>query len=616
MKKASKKKAQQPTPASRFVESPGRLALVIFVFAFLLYANTLGHDFVWDDFELIVQNPALQTFDPSTIGRVFTEGFWPVEHRGASEYYRPLVTLSYHIDYNLFGQNPMGYHVVNVLLNALVCVAVFLFVSMFFGNTVLGLVTSLIFAVHPVHTENVAWISGRTDIITTFWMIVSLGAYAGFRRLGNTLLLLASLAAFALALLAKELAAVLPLIIGLLEFSRSDNGRRWGHAAAVTAGYFVVLIAYLFLRQSVLGAFPDVATDDGQGTGALPFSILTGYVFKLLWPLRLSAEYDAPIPSSYTHPYVIAGTVLLMIMGWARWHYRNKTTVTLGTTIFVLGVLPVLHFIPLNEISAERFLYFPSLGFALVLGGIFSNAVRSRLGGSLSHRPPNAGFLTVVLVFVLVNFVGRTLARNMDWKNETVLFTKTAAQEPNNPRAHFNLGDVARANGDLEGAVREYKRAIELKPDYSTAMTNLSGVYLMQGRVDDALQLLMQAAVIMPDNATIVSNLGILFLEKRDFAKASAQFEQALRINPNEYSAQLGMGFLKLGQNNPDEARTYFQLAVKGGVQFNIAYFQLAVIENNAGNRAQAQDYARRFLATYQKNDATRQQAERIAGGR
>jgi hypothetical protein len=139
--------------------SPWKLALVVFVAAFALYANTLGHGFVWDDRDLIVDNPRVSTLDGPTVRAMFQENFWKnVQQSGG--YYRPVTTLSYHLDHRFYGIDPAGYHATNVLLHAAASTLAFWFVFVLFGHAALALVTALLFAAHPIHTESVAWVSG------------------------------------------------------------------------------------------------------------------------------------------------------------------------------------------------------------------------------------------------------------------------------------------------------------------------------------------------------------------------------------------------------------------------------------------------------------------------
>jgi tetratricopeptide (TPR) repeat protein len=626
---------------ARWLTTPSRAALVVFVVSIVLYTNTLGHDFAWDDYSLIVDNQAVRTLDAQTLRSIFGEDSWRVAGRGGG-YYRPLVTLSYHIQYEVFNGNPSGFHWVNLLWNAVTCVLVFAFINLLFGSVVLGLITALLFAVHPIHTEAVAWISGRTDVLAALWSLVSLSLYVLARRRGNHLLLLGSLVAFMLAMFAKESAACLPLLILLLEVGPFDAliasrpgapqrpGRfRWTRSIVVSALFLGALALYVMFRREVLGTTTssyEAYAPGALGTVALPLSILAGYLHKVFLPLSLNAEYEAAVPTSFAEWPVIAGAVITALIAWSVWRFRHRPDVVLGIGIFLFGLAPVANVVPIGEVSAERFLYFPSLGIALILGSIFATALaakypslqgldQSKTGVRWRMSTSVAGNLIPLLAIVLVAAAGRTVARNGDWRDEQTLFAKTVTQESNNPRVHANLAQAAQRSGDLPGATRAYQRSLEINPDYPVALSNLAEIYARQGKYDDALALVQRAIRASPDDPKLVNNLGSLYYQTGEYAKAAQQFETALRLNPDELRAHFNLGLIHLQQGNAATARGHFEAAARGGPDFNIANYHLAVIDYTAGNKASAKQYAQQFLALYRADDDLRRRAEAIARG-
>ena len=621
--------------AAGCLKSPACLAAVVFLFSFLLYANTIGHSFVWDDFDIIVRNEAVRTLDTQTVKYIFTHESWPVPHR-EGRYYRPLVTLSYHLNYQLAGENPKGFHLANVLLNSVVCTLVFLFVWLLFRNTGIGFVSALLFAAHPTHTESVAWVAGRTDVIATLWMLVSLICYVLFKKRRRLLPLVASLVAFFLALLSKELAVCLLLVVGLLElgpFERvlarpgktTDGGTRRRDTFFPLVLFLCVLGLFLILRQGAIGTLtwqhPPIAPGT-LGRMALPLSIFAGYVFKVFFPVLLNGEYDAPVPGSFAHPHVVAGAILLVVVLWGTWRFRRVPAIVLGTGIFLFGLGPVLNVIPIGEVSADRFLYFPSLGVALVLGWVFSSALFSRRPEFALPRGDTNQLrisrllgrnLSLLFLVVLLLYVGRTVTRNRDWRNNAVFYAKTVAQSPNSPRAHVNFGNVAREKGDIATAVVEYETAIRLEPNDAEALSNLGGIYARQNKYDEAIRLLERALATWSDNAQLNKNLGMLYLAKKQYGKAEQHIDIALTLDPDDIQAHFVLGLLRVEQRDLASARHHFERAIDGGPEFHMSYYHLAVIERDMGNDELARRYARQFLAGYAKDDDIRKAAKEIA---
>lgn len=597
---------------------------MVFIVSVALYANTLGHEFVWDDHGLIAENPVVRTLDAATVAKIFTQNFWGGVHVEGS-YYRPVVALSYHVDYALYSGDPRGFHATNVLLNALACVLAFGFVYLLFGNSVFATATALIFAVHPVHTEAVAWISGRTDVMATLWILATLCSYVLWRRQKGVLFIAASLGAFMLALWSKETALCVPLLIVLLEIGPFDalhSPRRPVRQIVIAAALYVVtLCLYLLLRYNAVGEtgshYPGFAPGL-LGKVALPLSIFAGYVYKVLLPVTLSGEYDAAIPASLAAPPVILGAVAVTALLWAVWRFRRHPEVVVGAGIFVFGLAPVMNLVPIGEISAERFLYFPSLGVALVTGWFFATALQARfvsLKSSGASRGTGASATLAVVAVLLPLLALRTMVRNADWKSDETLFAKNVAQEPDNPRAHAAVADAAMRRGDVAAAIRGYRKAIELNPDYTIALSSLAGIYARQGRFDDALPLVQHALAVSPQDPQLINNLGSLYFESGQADKAAEQFEKALQINPDELKAHFNLGLIRLRQKDAAAARQHFARAVQGGESYRMANFYLAVIDNAAGRSEDAIRWARAFLAVYERDDVYRRQAQAIAGG-
>jgi Flp pilus assembly protein TadD len=378
------------------------------------------------------------------------------------------------------------------------------------------------------------------------------------------------------------------------------------------------------MRREAIGTMTSIHTPFTHETAskfALPLSILAGYVLKLFFPAQLNAEYDAPVPDSIAQPHVILGAALLVLIAWCAWRFRHRPAVVLGIGIFLLGIVPVVNVIPIGEVSAERFLYFPSLGFAILFGWVFSSALVNRYTtsgiskGELKMSSAVAGTLVAVFVVALLAYFGRAITRNGDWKNEDVLFAKTAAQSPNLPRPHVNVGNAARRRDDIQSAVRAYKTALQIDPNYPEALNNLAGIYTQQGKLDEAIAMMERALLRWSDNAGLMNNLGYLYYMKENYDAAAGHVDKALELNPGDFRARYTMGLILLEQNNAELARDHFKSASEGGPQFVKAYYHLAVIENDAGNSVLAKQYAQRFLAVYDKADDLQKTAQAIVRG-
>ena len=229
-----------------------------------------------------------------------------------------------------------------------------------------------------------------------------------------------------------------------------------------------------------------------------------------------------------------------------------------GIAIFVLGILPVLHIIPIAQLAAERFLYLPSLGVVLIFGALFASAIVVRVpalrgeGGGHAARPwkvsPRVATpLVGAFVLIVVVFAVQTVIRNSDWKSNDTLFAKTAQQAPNSPRVLVQVGLNAQQNGNLDKAVRAYEKVLAMSPEYALPNWNLALILMQRGK--------------------------------------------------------------------PESAKIHLERAARAGPDYRAAYYHLARIENAAGNRALAKQHAREFLSLYDKDDAYRREAQKIVDG-
>jgi Tfp pilus assembly protein PilF len=588
----------------------GRIALtyglVVFAFSWLLYANTLGNEFVWDDRTLVVENPDLRTLDGDAVARLFSTHYWDITGKPGG-LYRPLSSLSFHLDYQLHEKNPRGYHATNVTLNALVCVLVFVFVLVLFGRPALALATSLLFASLPLHTENVAWVAGRTDLIATLFMLASLLSYMWWRRRSATAGIVLALVGFVAAVLAKEFALVLPPLIVLLEVGPyGPRGRRFARIALVSLVFFGIAAAFFAVRKMVLGSsvqsFEPFATGVSD-TAALSLSILAHYVYELVFPFLLNAESEFPVPGGLANLHTIVGLAILALMVYSVYRWRRNGVVLMGAAVFAVGIAPVLNVFPITEVSAERFLYFPSFGFCLLMAAA-CRGLRYRRAG------------LVVLILLVGAYSARTVVRNLDWKNEASIFGTTVAAAPENARAHLNLGNVHYRDGRHRQALAEYRRALDIDPKEARAWSGSAGAHKALGEMDEAFHSMERAIALEPNNADFRNSVGLLHVQQGDYLRAVESFSQAVGLNPSLHRARFNLGLAAFNMEDYAAAISALEVLEHRDVEFVHAYYYLSLSEMRMGNRSQAIEYAERFLALHQTDDAFRRGAQVLLSGR
>ena len=467
---------------------PAAGVLLIAVVGGGAFWNTLGGEFVWDDRSLVLENEYVK--HRRNLPGFFLSDF--SEHSAdphRSGYYRPLILVSYFVDASLWGDRPAGFHATNVLFHILNSILVYGFARSMASRRA-SLIAGVLFAAHPVHTEAVAWVAGRTDLICCFFGLIAFVCFARSSRSAGrrrTAWYLASLLGLGLGLLSKETAIVLPLLFVAYDRYRGTEGRR----VRYYAGAFAVAGAYLIARVLVLGQLgPDRAYYGGSVWTSLLTSvtILASYVGLLLAPVRLSAMRSTTYPSirSPFHPsFIVSAVVVGSLFVAASRLVKVSRGASFGILWIVVTLLPVLNLVPIYELIAERFLYIPSIGFCLALGIALDAMFRRK--GALRVVALGLTGLTVAVYLVLA------MDRNADWRDEITLYTRTAEDSPRAYMAHYNLGTIYLVQGEYDRAIRALQRAVSLHPSYMQACYNMACAYALKGARGPALLWLRRA---------------------------------------------------------------------------------------------------------------------------
>lgn len=447
----------------RLAERPRAGYVLLAFLAFALYAAAIPNEFVFDDNHTLRTNPIVR--DPSRWAELFTD---------PSHGYRPVRYLSFILDYAIGGDRPWIYHVMNALYHGVTCFLVWRLLLRLTGDARAALAGALLFLAHPAHTESVAYISGRRDILTALFYVAAFLAFLRWRDtpggsvragLGWAALSMASLA---LALGAKEMAVTFPAMAVMYElvFDRKAFVRHLPLYAvgALLAGY----VAWKTLRGDVTGQrTPWGGSWDVQYMTA---TALLGHYAKLcLFPATLLADYsiDAfPLVRSATAPAFLFGVASLAgALAAAVALLRRAPLVSFGIAWFFLALAPVAQIVPYHELGADHYVYLPSVGACLALGIGFA-----RLWDRVGARPAAA-----VLGVVLALFAGRTVVRIFDWRTPESIYMATLRTAPRCARAQLNLGSVtamkpaknsAEQNANLRRALPYYDRAVEADPTY------------------------------------------------------------------------------------------------------------------------------------------------------
>ena len=485
---------------------PPRSALALALLVLVSYAVSLGGGFVWDDRPLIVENGLVQ--DPSRALEIVSKSFWETDdrHDRFRAFFRPVVGLTYALDHAIWGDAPRGYRLTNLLLHFLCCLLVYRIARQEGLGDSGAFVAGALFAVHPVHVENVAWISGRTDLTCGLFLLAAFTVYRGgaerssVRRNGCSALL------FLLALFCKEMAITLPLLILLHATLLRGVGAVSRTMFKTLVPFAAATVVYFFARMWVLGGGGEpLFILEPLSWIASAWYVFARYTMLLLLPLGLDAHYpDGPVESLLSMRAAL-GLAFVVVLGWVVFYCRRiSPRVTFWLLWIIVSQAPVYAFGWFGDVLlADRFLYIPSAGLAMLLG----LAMHGTADLSLPRLQRSVWVLVAV---VLVLFAVQTGLRSRVWRTDRELFENMLLTSPNSALVRSNLGLAWFRDGRYVDATAQFERAVQLSPSFALAHNNLAASYETLGRHQDAYRHYERALELSPKLLEARSNGGHL----------------------------------------------------------------------------------------------------------
>lgn len=607
-------RTEEPRSPSRALLESRRVWLIGIILVTLIagavYANSLHGDFVWDDRMLILKDPAVQSL--SNVDRFFTEDFFVrQENELGYGYYRPIVKTSYALDHALWGRNPFGYHLTNVFLHACCTMLVVLLLGQLGLPRGTSLVAGLIFAVHPIHTENVAWIAGRTDLLAFLFTGLSLMLYLAAtqaRSSGGTdrrvsemtwraVVFVLSVVCFAFAMLAKEMSIVLVPWIVCVELFVRRKGLVSSALAATPHG--LVVVGYLLVRMLVIRVpmpgQPDVHSIAGAAVSA--GQLVARYLGWMTGVREFNAYVQNPYVTDIADPRFLGAAAVLAALAYIVWRSgRNDGLVLALAGMLATSFIPILNIVraagppDMGNMMAERFCYFPSLPFvALVV------LIGARLMTSRSRRSKIIGWAALAVWLGVA--VTATVKRNLDWYDNRTFFTRTLEQTPDAALLWTNLANHHLESGDVAAAQKALTRATALAPTNAAVMTAQATMYVVTGRPADAVPI--QERVVRRASRSrpvVLANLAYLYRLTGKQEEALEILERLLADGKRYPSMYFNLAEIYDDQGEIHRARMYYRKAIDGdpdNLQMMVAF---AKFEASGGRLESAEALYREAL--------------------
>ncbi|OIO37946.1 MAG: hypothetical protein AUJ72_03515 [Candidatus Omnitrophica bacterium CG1_02_46_14] len=505
-------------------------SFVLSIVIYLLYSVAFGHNFFFDEENIILKNPLIR--DLSQFAEIFKQ---PYFYEGLpkifwQQYYRPLTTLTFAVDYRLWNVNPFGYNLTNTLLQCGVCVLLFKLLSMMLKDTLAAFLSVLVFSVHTIHTEAVTYIASRGDVLGG---LLILGACFLYWRSK----ILWALLAHTLALFAKESAILLPLYLLTLDraFIKSD----WRRLLRKLLPFILITVLFLAFRK-FLCPVPMGPPTNGLKEAALrvlsmgpPF---LSYLQTVLMPEVFTFSLAVNFAKSFFEPKIFVSIfiVFLMLCAWVL-AARRRGAAFFGMTVFLISFLPYLQVIHFYPEWAEHYLYMPAIGLTVLLGSLVKTirGLRSRIA-----------FVIFLIIYIpFVSFLSyRTYQRNKIYNDTEAYFgylAKSGARY-----AHFgyqNLGRLALDNGKYEEAIVLIKTAEKINPR-SDVTQNLLGIYYMQkGKLEESLKHFNLAYQYDRMNQVYRINASYILMRLERYKEVVQILEEVQKIVPGYSSVYINL---------------------------------------------------------------------------
>ena len=527
----------------------------------------------------------------------FKEGVW-----------NPMTWISFILDYQLFGLNPAGYHLTNLLLHLGSVLILLGVLHRMTGAFWPSFLVAALFALHPLNVESVAWVTERKNVLSTLFWMLSVWAYLEYLRKPVWQHYLGIMGFLVLGLMSKQMLVTLPCALLLLDYWPLKRlGDNWKEvrerlprlaleklplfAAVVGAGLLTLIAAY---SDDALPCLERLSLGTRLSHAPLAYAL---YLKKIVWPLDLAIFYPHPGNALITPATVLAILTLGGISLGVWWGRKSRYLVVgwlwyLGTLVPVSGLIQVG-----GQSMADRHTYIPAIGiFIMLIWGVEELAQATRL---------RTAWLTTASLCLVISMMVLTRQQVNHWKDSITLFEHTVATTDDNYLAHNNLGTALLERGQVDAAIENFSRVLEIRPQSDRGLYNMALALRAQGKIEEAARHLALALRSNPNMAEAYNNLGIILITQQRPEDAITLFKEALEIEPLMEQAHSNLGTASISLGLVDEALAHFLRAVELNPYKAKTYNNLGAVMDLQGRSEEALAYYRRALELFPTSTLT-----------
>ena len=578
-----------------------QVCFIIFITTFAFFPSINNGITNWDDNILLIENKNIHNLSIHNLINIFSS--FSLNH------YHPLVLLSFALEYHFFKQNYAIYHITNLILHLLNTILVFVFIFLICDDVFISFIAALLFGIHPLHVESVAWITERKDVLYSLFFLTSMITYLLFKKGRIKKYYYLSLIFFILSLLSKAMAVTLPIILFLLDYSLHLKLSPKNLIEKIP----IFILSIIFGIIAIIAQYPNNGMDNKsfnffQNVLIANFDIFF-YLTKIIVPVNLSCFYPYPEKiGNLLPPIFLISPILTLILIIILYKTKNSSRkMFFGGLFFLITILPVIQFIPVGQaMAADRFTYIPIIGFFYLLAE-FVNQLYLK---SFSNKKLTSLFyLTLIFIFGFLSFL--TYERCKIWKNSFTLwsdvirkypdvpigyislgsayydsgkynkaidnYTTAINKDPKNPKTYVNRANAYSALNLFDKAIYDYGTALKLNSKYPKAYNDRGNVFLKIGDYEKALSDFTQALIYDPDYIRAFINRGNFYLSIKDYNNAIFDYSEALKLEDDNPEFYCNRALAYSAQGQYDKALSDYEQALKISPDFASAY-------NNRGN--------------------------------
>jgi len=622
-----------------------RLGLIVAAVAFLLYANTLNHKYALDDYSLIIEN-TVTLKGIKAIPEIFSTGYRSGYNSIDVQLYRPLSKAMFAVEWQLAPNKPELSHWINVILFSLTCFVLFNMLFLYLKSPLIAFIASLLFAAHPLHTEIVANIKSRDEILSLLFVLLTTISVFNYVKKNSVVYLFLAVLCFSISLFSKESAITFLAVIPLMVYFFTDAKLSKNIRAVAVLG--VITLIFLFIRSKILtggvAAVPMIdnylyAIKDLISQKATAIFLMGIYMKLLFFPYHLMADasyHQFPIVTAGNWRFILSAVFYAGLIVFAIVRFRKKDILSFSILYFLITasiISNVLFSIGTNY--GERLMFAPSLGFCIAVAALMVKFLKEKNMATAdklsSWFKTNTKAIGLTALIVLI-YSFKTIARNNVWYDNMSLYENGVDDAPNSARSHYYLGnqlaqdsfletikDSAQKQQYINRGVVELNKALQIYPEYGDALSKLGKIYMDKKDFAKSEPFYVKALELNPTNSTYLNNYGNLLFNTGRFAEAKDKLELAVKYNPFYAHAlsNLASVYGTYGENyamraeqerksnnaeaakqdeqaaveNFNNAVTYFRQAIKMDANFLQPYMMLGITYRKLGDEPNAQYY-------------------------